>query len=486
MLVAVNYAPNQNQCYVRLPFTDLVRSQRTLLNQMEEVVYERAGGDLLFRGLYLDTPRGKRRFLQCSPENPDVHETVSRLSNRICPSESRTMADEKSVSAIELSLTEGGVSSRILDRFIRLHPPDRRSYLRLALILGLATWVPLTVLCALEGAAFPGSVAEPFFEDITPHVRFLFALPVLIIADLLVGPNIVRVGSRFVSSGIVPDGCLAGFDAIAKSAIKFRESRKAELTVLAIAYATSIYNVHRELGTGVSSWLLADAGSAFNLTAAGWWYILLSVPIYQFFLFRWAVRLGNWAVFLFRVSRLDLELVPTHPDGAAGLGFVGQVLAPTSVIILAASSVLCSSIGTQVIYRGAKIQEFILAFALFVVVAVITFLAPFAVFLPKLIATRRKGLLEYGTLATRYAQLFQRKWVGHRELAGAELLGTDDIQSLADIANSVDRVENMKLFPIELADLRALLIAALLPAIPLVLTQISLRELWGIISKVLF
>jgi hypothetical protein len=90
----------------------------------------------------------------------------------------------------------------------------------------------------------------------------------------------------------VPDSCLAQFDAIAKSAIKFRESRKAELAVLAIAYATSIYNVHRELGAGVSSWLLADAGSAFNLTAAGWWYTLLSVPIYQFFLFRWA---SGWA-----------------------------------------------------------------------------------------------------------------------------------------------------------------------------------------------
>jgi hypothetical protein len=156
------------------------------------------------------------------------------------------------------------------------------------------------------------------------------------------------------------------------------------------------------------------------------------------------------------------------------------------MIILAASSVLCSSIGTQVVYRGAKIQEFILAFALFVVVAVITFLAPFAVFLPKLVTTRRKGLLEYGALGTRYTQLFQRKWVGRRELPGAELLGTDDIQSLTDIGNSVDRIENMKLFAIELADLRALLIAALLPAMPLVLTLISLRDLLGIISKVLF
>lgn len=398
----------------------------------------------------------------------------------------RTMAHEDKGSLVQLSLAEGGVSSRILERFVRIRLPDRRGYLRLALILALAAWAPLALLSMLAGAAFPGRVAEPFFHDITPHVRFLFALPILIIADLVVGPNIVRVGRQFLLSGIVPDACLDQFDAIAKSAIRFRDSRTAEIIVLVIAYATSIYNVHRELGSGVSSWLVAETGSAFYLTPAGWCYILISVPVYQFFLFRWAIRLGNWAVFLFRVSRLDLETIPTHPDGAAGLGFVGQVLAPTSIIVLAASSVLSSSIGTQVVYQGAKLQDFIVAFVVFVVVALVVFLTPFLVFLPKLIAIRREGLLEYGALATRYTQLFARKWVRSEELAGPELLGTGDIQSLADIGNSVDRIENMKLLPIESADLRALLIAALLPAIPLALTQFSLSELFRVLSKVFF
>lgn len=411
---------------------------------------------------------------------------VVRPQRSLGGSSNTTMTQADGSSSVQLSLAEGGVSSRILERFIRIRLPDRKGYLRLALILALATWVPLALLSILTSSAFPGRVAQPFSHDITPHVRFLFALPLLIIADLIVGPNIVRVGRQFVLSGIVPDSCLDQFDAVAKSAIRFRDSRTAELLVLAIAYATSIYNVHRELGSGVSSWLVAETGSAFYLTPAGWCYILISVPIYQFFLFRWAIRLGNWAVFLFRVSRLDLEIIPTHPDGAAGLGFVGQVLAPTSIIILAASSVLCSSIGTQVVYRGAKIQEFILVFVLFVVVALIVFLMPFLVFLPKLVSTRREGLLEYGALATRYTQLFSRKWVRTEELAGPELLGTGDIQSLADIGNSVDRIENMKLLPIESADLRALFIAALLPAIPLALTQFSLSELFRVLSKVFF
>ena len=54
LLVAVNYAPNQSQCYVRLPFADLGGSQWRLQDELEAVAYERDGGDLQSRGLYLD------------------------------------------------------------------------------------------------------------------------------------------------------------------------------------------------------------------------------------------------------------------------------------------------------------------------------------------------------------------------------------------------------------------------------------------------
>lgn len=198
------------------------------------------------------------------------------------------------------------------------------------------------------------------------------------------------------------------------------------------------------------------------------------------------MRLCNWAVFLFRIARLDLQIVPTHPDRAAGLGFVGEALTPISIIMLAASSVLCSSIGTQVIYRDAKLQEFALAFGLFVLVTVVAFLTPFAVFMPKLAVTKRNGLMTYGALATRYTQLFDQKWVAREGPGDQDLLGTADIQSLADIGNSFDRIENMKLLPVELRDLRALLVAAVLPAIPLALTQVSLKDVLQILTKVLF
>ncbi len=55
-LVTVNYAPNQSQCYVRFPFSDLGGRQWRFIDQMEEVAYNRDGNDLQSRGLYIDAP----------------------------------------------------------------------------------------------------------------------------------------------------------------------------------------------------------------------------------------------------------------------------------------------------------------------------------------------------------------------------------------------------------------------------------------------
>ena len=71
LLVAVNYAPNQSQCYVRLPFADLANRPWRFRDQMSEAVYDRDGNDLLSRGLYLDmTPWQACVFALSGRETP--------------------------------------------------------------------------------------------------------------------------------------------------------------------------------------------------------------------------------------------------------------------------------------------------------------------------------------------------------------------------------------------------------------------------------
>ena len=54
LLAAVNYAPHQSQCHVRLPFADLAGKQRSLQDQLAPLIYAWNGDDLVNRGLFLD------------------------------------------------------------------------------------------------------------------------------------------------------------------------------------------------------------------------------------------------------------------------------------------------------------------------------------------------------------------------------------------------------------------------------------------------
>ncbi|ULQ54120.1 alpha-amylase family glycosyl hydrolase [Flavihumibacter fluvii] len=54
MLVAVNYAPHDGQCYLHIPIPELAVGQWRLQDLMGEASYDRDGNDMLAGGLYLD------------------------------------------------------------------------------------------------------------------------------------------------------------------------------------------------------------------------------------------------------------------------------------------------------------------------------------------------------------------------------------------------------------------------------------------------
>jgi len=112
-----------------------------------------------------------------------------------------------------------------------------------------------------------------------------------------------------------------------------------------------------------------------------------------------------------------------------------------------------------------------------VVFLLIIVLGPLLLFLPHLAAARRIGLREYGTLAQRYVREFDDKWLRGRAPAGEPLMGSADIQSLADLGNSYDIVREMRTIPFTRDTVVQLAVITLLPVAPLLLTMVSLEEL---------
>src|SRR5262249_22345130 len=185
----------------------------------------------------------------------------------------------------------------------------------------LLTWLPLLILSSI--AAKVGGVGQvSFFRDIEVQARFLAALPILIAAELLVHSRIRPTTRRFVEWRIVLPEDMPRFQKAIESANKIRNSLFLESALLAAAYTLGLWLWNGRSGLTFATWY-ARPGGRWNLTPAGYWYVFVSLPVFQFVLLRWYVRLFIWFRFLWQVNRIELNLLPTHPDRCGGLSFVG-------------------------------------------------------------------------------------------------------------------------------------------------------------------
>jgi hypothetical protein len=66
------------------------------------------------------------------------------------------------------------------------------------------------------------------------------------------------------------------------------------------------------------------------------------------------------------------------------------------------------------------------------------------------------------------------------------LLGSADIQSLADMAGSFEVVQQMRWAPFTIRDVLQLAAIAVIPILPLTLTMLSLQELLERVLKLIF
>jgi hypothetical protein len=355
---------------------------------------------------------------------------------------------------------------------------------RRILVFMLITWLPMLLL-ALLGSLSGSAGRISFFRDIEVHVRFLVALPVLIGAELIVHLRIRPVVQRFVERRIVLTQDLPRFDRAVESALRLRNSIPLELGLLAVVYSFGLWLWDSRVSIDESTWSMLPGGR-WNLTPAGYWYVFVGLPIVQFILLRWYVRLFIWFRFLWQVSRIDLNLLPTHPDRCAGLAFVGRSAYCFGPILFAQGAMLAGLLASRVLYRGERLQSFQLQIAGFVAFFVFAILAPLLMFTPQMARAKRKGLADYGQLAQDYIEQFDRKWVTGGSPNSDELLGSGDIQSLADLGNSFEVVREMRVLPFGLQDVARLAIATAAPMAPLLLTIFSPEELLSRIVKVLF
>ena len=380
----------------------------------------------------------------------------------------------------DFSLVLGGLAFQAL---LRAHLSGEALELlrRRLIVISLFAWLPLLMLSMAAGG---GKMS--FLRDIEVHVRFLIALPVLVAAEVFVHSRIRPAVQLFVQRRIVRTQDLPKFHSAMESALRIRNSIPVEVGLFLFVYTAGLWVWRHYVALDVSTWYAIVENGHSHLTPAGRWYAFVSIPIFQFIIIRWYLRLFIWFRFLWQVSRFKLHLIPTHPDRAAGLAFLGKSAYAFAPILFAQGTLLSALIAGRVLYEGHSLLSYKMQALGFVLLFVFAVLGPLLMFTPQLARAQRKGRSDYGLLAQRYVEGFENKWIMRNEPPPDELLGTGDIQSLADLGNSYGLVREMRIVPFGVEDMTRLAAATAVPLVPLLLLIVSFEELVIQIIKILF
>lgn len=384
----------------------------------------------------------------------------------------------------EFELVAGGPVYRLF-RWTGLCDANLLPIYRRPAVIAAIVWLPLLLLSLVEGRAYPSpGIDVPFVNDIESHVKFLIALPLLLADEALARRVLAPLVSNFLTRNIVRNGDVPRFKAAVSSAYRTVDSFALEIALVVVVYTIGVW-VRSNFVSTAYTWRSYPEGSQLALTLAGYWMTLVSVPVYQFFLIRWYARIFIWFIFLWRVSKLELNLIATHSDRAGGIAFLAKTPWAFVYFLLAQGTQLSGYIAGQVVNHGQDPTGFKLVIVSFVIFLLIVVFGPLTVFTPKLFRTKWDDAGKYGRLVTRYVKDFDNKWIARTSRDGEELLGTSDIQSLADISNSYAVIVQMGIVPFRLSHVAIIAAFTIAPLLPLTLFIFSLEELLDKLVQIL-
>ena len=383
-------------------------------------------------------------------------------------------------------LFEGGPLVR-WQRSLGLVKPGRPLVARRALLAVLIGWLPLAILAAARLLVSSDESAKSFFSDFAVHARFLVAVPALILAEAECIPQLGKIANHFGETGLVIEQDKARFQAALSSTRRLLDSIIGDAITLVLVYFVAATLALYFSSDAFLAWHRSGSTSGFKLSPAGWWHALVSLPLLLILLLGWLWRLALWTRFLLLMSRLDLRLIPGHPDGVGGLRFVSWSLRSFWLISFALGAIVAGSIADRQVHQGTQPLSFKSLVGGLMIFLLILFAGPLTIFFKKLRDTKRRGTYEYGALAWTVGMQFEDKWLHQKVSVDEGSLQVQDFSATTDLYAIVANVYSMREVPFGLRDLIGpILIAAMLPFIPLALLAMPLETILRGLVKLLF
>ncbi|MGH8698453.1 MAG: hypothetical protein ACREVS_18355, partial [Burkholderiales bacterium] len=355
----------------------------------------------------------------------------------------------------EFSLVRGDLPFR-LQRRIGLIPAQGLGVGRRAVFFALVAWLPIVAWALLEGRALPGRTAEPLFEHFGIHARCLIAIPLFVLTEATAHAVGAQLVGNLFAYGLIREADRPRVRQILESVARLRDGT---LPWVFLAGVVIAYLVAEPGAREVHALVWATDDPERSLPFGAWWFLYVARTIFLALVLAWLWRLTLWTIALARIARLDLALVPTHPDGVFGLGFLERSPEAFAPFLFGLSVVLASAWGHEVVYHGVDVHTLALPAGVFLVVATLVMIAPLVSFAPVLGRAKRRALAEYGALVARHGRLVRERWIEGKDPKDAGLLEAPEIGPVADTIALYEAVARARTVPIG----KRTLIAILLP-----------------------
>lgn len=339
--------------------------------------------------------------------------------------------------------------------------------------LVLVTWLPLVVLSLL--ASQPSVLT-----DYAIHMRFLIALPLLLISSMKSGEKLKESFYQFIEAELVQPKDYEALKYHINETKRLRDSKVAKSFILALVYVFAIAFMYHFRVVENPPWRTNGDGTS----SAGWWFSFVSQPLYSYFLLYFFYRIGLWCGLLRKISKMDLQIKPSNGDSAGGLGFLGHLLMYFIVPCFAISISFAGSMLNLVLYEGLGVENMKFILGAIVGSMLLLLAGPLLFFFPALKEAKHHGIARYGTLMGRQLKAFETKWLVDEIDPKDDILGAEDFQSIDSNNAVIDRVHHMRLVPFSLTDLLPLIVAMLIPFLPVIALRVPWKVLLGQIGKI--
>jgi len=192
-----------------------------------------------------------------------------------------------------------------------IKPDDPKIRIRVPLVIVIG-WIPLALLAAVQGLMYGDNSLRSLLLDFGGYARYVVAAPLFTLAESLCFPRFERIIRHFRDCGLVSVTDRDRYEAIVVSSAKLINSRVAEIAAFVLAYVPTALIVYSSASRLPGWHWVAEEKGLFSI--AGWWHTIVSLPLLSVLLLGWVWRQILWSRFLWLVSRLDLQIVATHPD----------------------------------------------------------------------------------------------------------------------------------------------------------------------------